>query len=112
MKVLEKYNRMLDERSAEELEKAAEAAARGDERERSIHLMQSSMLGEMLKVIGRVEHEGKRPGMMQSQIDALMQEAEKHRLRDDFDEADRVMVKARTIAWAQETLKGLENANE
>ena len=112
MSILEKYYALLDGRSAQERGKAAEAKASGDERGHSIHLMQASMLGDMLKVLGRVQHEGARPGVLQAQIDSLKTEEEKQREKGDFDSADRARIKAETIAWAQRTLAELENSHE
>lgn len=108
MDILEKYFLALDKRAADEREKAAQAHARSDEREHSIHLMCSSMLGDMLKVLGRVEHTGQRPGVLQSQINMLLCDAEKQKAAGDFDAADRTRVKAETIAWALNKLKELE----
>lgn len=112
MNILEQYNLALDRRAAEEREKAVRAKARGDEREHSIHLMCSSMLGDMLKVMGRVQHEGARPDILDKQIVSLEQEAERQQARGDYDSADRARIKAQTIAWAQNTLRELENAHE
>ena len=108
MTVLEKYNLALDRRAKEERERAAQAKACGDERGHSIHLMQCSMLGDMLKALGRVEHEGLRPGVLQAQIDALLCESERRQAQGDFDAADRARVKAETIDWARRTLKEME----
>lgn len=108
MDILEKYYSALDHRAAEEHNKAMKANARGDEREHSIHLMCSSMLGDMLKVLGRVEHTRQRPGILQTQIDTLLREADKQKSIGDFDAADRTRIKAETIAWAMSVLKELE----
>ena len=110
MTVLELYNAALDERA--EQERSLARAASGDERAHSLHLMQASMLGDMLKVLGRVQHEGRRPDVLQKQIDTLSAEAERLRAQEDFDQADRTLVKMQTIAWAQETLKRLEQEHE
>ena len=72
MSILDRYYAALDQRAGEERAKAAQAKSRGDEREHSIHLMQSSMLGDMLRTLGRVQHEGARPGALQAQIDSLI----------------------------------------
>jgi len=112
MSVMEKYYCALDERSAQERSKAAEAKAANDERGHSIHLMQASMLGDMLKVLGRVQHEGARPGVLQAQIDSLKKEEEKQKAQGDYDSADRARVKAETIGWALRTLTELENGHE
>ena len=77
-----------------------------------MHLMQASMLGDMLKTLGRVQHEGVRPGVLQKQIDVLKTEAERLRQQEDFDQAERTLVKAQTIAWALDTLKKLEQSHE
>ena len=112
MNILEQYNLALDRRAAEEREKAMLAKARDDEREHSMHLMQSSMLGDMLKVLGRVQHEGTRPDALERQIVALEKEAEKQQAQGDYDSADRTRIKAQTIAWAQNVLRELENSHE
>lgn len=112
MSILEKYNETLDLRAGEERERAAEAKAKGDERRHSVHLMQASMLGDMLKVLGKVQHEGARPGVLQAQIDSLKREEEKQKACGDYDNADRARVKAETIAWAQNVLAELEHAHE
>ena len=109
MNILEKYNEALDKRAVQERELAAQAKSRGDEREHSVHLMQASMLGDMLKVMGRVSHDGSRPGMLTAQIDALHREAEAQQVKGDYDAADRARVKANTIEWAKNTLEKLEN---
>lgn len=108
MNLLEQYNLALDRRAAQEREKAAQAKERGDERRHSIHLMCASMLGDMLKALGRVQHEGIRPNALQKQIDALTTEEQRLQARGDYDAADRARVKAETIAWAQNVLKELE----
>jgi len=110
MTILEQYNAALDARAGQE--RTLANAPTADERTRSLHLMQASMLGDMLKVLGRVQHEGTRPGVLQKQIDTLSAEAERLRKLEDFDQADRTMVKMQTIAWAQETLKKLELEHE
>ena len=112
MNVLEKYNAALDLRANEERAKAAAAKAAGDERQHSIHLMCSSMLGDMLKALGRVEHEGKRPGILATQIESFQNESKKQQAQNDYDSADRSRIKAQTIAWAQDILRKLENENE
>lgn len=110
MNILEQYNAALDRRAAEERARAEACAS--NERERSIHLMQASMLGDMLKALGRVQHEGLRPGVLRAQIDSLVVQAEKERRLEDFDAADRTLVKARTIEWALDRLTELENGHE
>lgn len=109
MNVLENYNEALDKRAAQERRMAAQAKSRGDEREHSMHLMQASMLGDMLKVMGRVSHDGSRPGMLSAQIAALQKEAEAQQAKGDYDAADRARVKANIIEWAKNTLENLEN---
>ena len=108
MTVLEEYNLALDRRAGEERQMAAQARARGEERDHSIHLMCASMLGDMLKALGRVQHEGIRPNALGAQIEALNQEAERQKSLGDFDAVDRARVKAQTIEWAQDVLKALE----
>lgn len=109
MTILERYNAALDERAAAE---RTLAQACTDEREHSLHLMQANMLGDMLKALGRVQHEGLRPNALRAQIDALRAQAEKQTAMEDFDAADRALVKARTVEWAMETLNELEKQYE
>ena len=68
MSVLENYYVALDKRAQEERQKALAAKGQGDERAHSLHLMQESMLGDMLRQMGRVQHEGKRPNMLENLI--------------------------------------------
>lgn len=110
MNILEQYDAALDRRAQEERCRAE--ACLSDEREHSIHLMQASMLGDMLKSLGRAQHEGARPGILRAQIASLTAQAERERAREDFDAADRALVKARTIEWALQTLTELENRHE
>jgi len=105
MSVMEKYYCALDERSAQERSKAAEAKAANDERGHSIHLMQASMLGDMLKVLGKVEVNGVRPGILEKQIASLTAESERLKSMDDYDAAERALIKAETIRRAQNLLK-------
>ncbi len=105
--MLEKYEAALDEKAAEHRRAAAEARSRADEREASLHLMCASMLGEMLKVLGRVEHEGRR-GNLQKLADAAAARAEAARARGDYDMYDQERIKAATILWAKEQLEQLE----
>ena len=110
MTVFERYCAALDERTREERERAAQAKATGDEREQSIRLMKASMLGDMLKALGRAEHEGRKPHVLEDQIAALTAESEKLKAREDFDSADRAQSKAETIGWALAALRRLEGA--
>ena len=107
----EEYDRALDERAAQEREKAYSARMQDDERMTSVHLMQASMLGDMLKALGRASRNG-RPDILERQIASLHEEAQRQRACEDFDEADRALVKAETIAWAQNLLKELEKNHE
>lgn len=97
---LEKYEKTLDIWSAEEKRNAEAAKASGDERQHSIHLMKASMLGDMLKVLGRVELSG-RNGMLEKVARQQQAEAEKLKEQEDFDAAERAEIKAATIrrAW-------------
>lgn len=107
--ILENYYRKLDEQA--DLERlAAQNAA--DERTRSIHLMKASMLGDMLKVLGRVQHEGKRPNALKNLIDSFSAEADRQRMRGDYDESDRAEQKAMTIQFALEALSEAERDGE
>ena len=111
MDIIERYDAALDAKAAEFHEQADQARLRGDERAHSIALMRESMLGDMLKQLGRAEHTARR-GVLQRLIDAAGQRAAMLRDRDDFDGADREALKAETIRWALDTLRRLEAENE
>ena len=105
---LEKYEKTLDLWAAAEREKAAQAKKAGDERQHSICLMKASMLGDMLKVLGRVEMSG-RKGTLERLILQCGTEAGKLKEKDDFDAAERSEIKAETIRRA---LHLIENGDE
>ena len=108
MSILDRYNQTLAEEAAHQTAYAAEAAEKGDLRARSVHLMKASMLGDMLKVLGRVEHEGKRPNALETLIESFSDEADKQRRLGDYDEADRAEQKAITVQFALDALKEAE----
>ncbi|MBO4298109.1 MAG: hypothetical protein J5602_08410 [Clostridia bacterium] len=108
MTILERYNAALDERAAAMRAEAAAARQSGDERRHSLFLMQASMLGDMLKQLGKVEHNRIRAGILQSEIDFMTRQAASFEARGDFDAADQARVKADTIRWAQDALRRLE----
>jgi len=108
MDVLERYNCELDKLSSQQRDLALQAIERGDEREYTIHLMQASMMGDMLKVLGRVQHEGKRPGHVENILASLEKEEKAKTEEGDYDLADRAKVKAQTIRRAMELLERLE----
>ena len=112
MTVLEKYNNALAEESERETVLAKEAAQRGDARTQSIHLMKASMLGDMLKVLGRVEHEGKRPNALETLIGSFSEEAERQRRLGDYDASDRAEQKAITVQFALDALREAERNGE
>lgn len=109
MTVLEKYNIALKTESERETALASEAALNGDARMRSVHLMKASMLGEMLNVLGRVEHEGKRPNALETLIESFIQEAERQRKLGDYDASDRAEQKAITVQFALDALREAEH---
>ena len=111
MGILEKYNAELDRLAALHKEMALLSIEKGDEREYTIHLMQASMLGDMLKVFGRIEHEKTRPGHAENVIASLEKEEDKQKKTGDYDMADRARVKANTIRQAMELLERLEKEN-
>jgi len=111
MNVMERYYAELDKRSAEHRDQALQAIERGDERQYTIHLMQASMLGDMLKVLGRVQHEGSRPGHVEGILASLAKEEEAQTKAGDYDLADRAKVKAKTIRSAMSVLERLEKEN-
>ena len=112
MNVLEQYNLVLMEESQREATLAAEAAGKNDQRARSIHLMKASMLGDMLKVLGRVEHEGKRPNALETLVGSFSEEAERQRQRGDYDASDRAEQKAITVQFALDALREAERNGE
>ena len=89
----EDYDRALDERAAQERERAYAARMQDDERMTSVHLMQASMLGDMLKALGRARENGK-PDILDRQIASLHEEARRQKACEDFDEADRAAITA------------------
>ena len=105
MIILETYYQMLDREAARQSKLAAEAKDRGDERTHSICRMKESMLGDMLKVLGRVEYEGKKPKALETLIDSFSEEAEAQRKRGDYDASDRAEQKAITIRFALDALE-------
>ena len=66
--VLEQYYAALDAEAHRMKEAATAEKNEGNERQRSICLMKASMLGDMLKALGRVEHEGKKPNALETLI--------------------------------------------
>ena len=108
MTILERYNSALEARAEAMRAEAAAAKAQGDERGHSIGLMKASMLGDMLRQLGRVDHAGIRPGILDSEIGLMTRQAASHEAKGDFDAADRARVKAETIRFALETLRKLE----
>lgn len=112
MSILEQYNARLAEESGRETELAAAAAKNGDVRMQSIHLMKASMLGDMLKVLGRVEHEGKRPNALETLIESFSAESEKQRRLGDYDASDRADQKAITVQFALDALREAERNGE
>lgn len=112
MNVLEHYNHALAEEAKRETELAAEAAKKGDLRMHSIHLMKASMLGDMLKVLGRVEYEGKRPNALETLIESFSAEADRQHRLGDYDAADRAEQKAITVQFALDALLEAEKHGE
>ena len=104
----EQYNAALDAEAEKEKQLASETAQRKDERAKSIHLMKASMLGDMLKVLGRVEHEGKRPNALETLIASFSEEADNQRRNGDYDASDRAEQKAITIQFALDRLREIE----
>jgi hypothetical protein len=107
--ILEQYYAALDEAAQKETALAAEASACGNERLKSIHLMKASMLGDMLKVLGRVEHEGKKPKALETLIDSFNEESERQHKLGDYDAADRAEQKAITVQFALDRLREIED---
>lgn len=102
---LEKYCETLDMWAAEEKQNASQAKESGDERMHSIFLMKASMMGDMLKMLGKVEMNHIRPGIMEKNIAFLTAESERLKGMDDYDAADRALIKAETIRRAWKLLK-------
>ena len=105
---LELYEKTLERWAQEEKEKAAEAKQAGDERQHSIHLMKASMLGDMLRVLGKLELSGRKGTLERI---ALQQAAEAERLKKigDYDAAERSEIKAETVRRA---MRLIENGDE
>ena len=112
MSILERYYAALSQESGRETELAAESAKKGDMRMQSIHLMKASMLGDMLKVLGRVEHEGKRPNALETLITSFTDESERQHKRGDYDASDRAEQKAITVQFALDALREAERNGE
>lgn len=104
---LEAYTKQLDIWAAQEREKAAQAKQTGDERTHSVCLMKASMMGDMLKVLGRVELTQKN-GILEKIARQNMDEAARLRALGDFDAAERSEIKAQTIRRAQALLSEKE----
>ena len=109
--MLEHYEAALDAKAEEYRRAAAEAQGQGDEREHSLNLMRASMLGDMLKALGRAEHGGRR-GILKKLADEALARAEAAAARDDSDTADRERIKAETILWARAQLEAAEARHE
>ena len=108
MSVLENYNKTLDLEAAKQTALASEAKEKGDERMRSVHLMKASMLGDMLKALGRVEHEGKRPEALETLVRSFSEESERQRRLGDYDASNRAEQKAITVQFALDALREAE----
>ena len=111
MKLLERYDAALKARAEEHHSLAVQARERGDEREHSLQLMQESMCGDMLRVLGHTQHQRPEGQALQRVLEGARGEEERFRSRDDADGADRARIKAETIAWALDTLKEMEKEN-
>ena len=108
MTILELYYKTLDEEALRQKEAAEDAKRNGNERAHSICLMKASMLGDMLKVLGRVEHEGKRPKALETIIESFSEEADRLRKLGDYDGSDRAEQKAITVQFALDALREAE----
>lgn len=108
MSILDNYYAALAKETEKQTANAAAAKEKGDVRLHSICLMKASMLGDMLKVLGRVEHEGKRPNALETLIDSFSQEADRQRRLGDYDESDRAEQKAITVQFALDALREAE----
>ena len=105
------YEAALDAK-AEEYRRAAELAGeQGDERGHSLNLMCASMLGDMLRALGRAEHSG-RKGLLQKIAGEASARSEAALARGDYDTADRERIKAETILWARDRLYEAEAEDE
>ena len=98
---LEKYEQILSAWSQEEKDRAMEAKKSGDERMHSIQMMKASMLGDMLKVLGKFEMTRGQKGLLEKEIVFLEKESERLKGIGDYDEAERAQIKAETVrrAW-------------
>lgn len=111
MKILALYNEELDRLGAKHRDLALHAIESGDERKYTIHLMQAGMAGDMLRTLGRVQHEGARPGYIENILASLEKEEREQKQAGDYDMADRARVKAQTIRQAMTLLERLEKEN-
>lgn len=102
----EAYCGILDAEASRMKEFAKKAKESGDERAHSVYLMRASMLGDMLKVLGRVELEGKRPRALETLVESFSNESEQQRRSGDYDAADRAEQKAITVQFALDALHG------
>ncbi len=109
MNIMERYYKALDAEAVRQANAAQIAKGQGNEREHSICLMKQSMLGDMLKVLGRVEHEGKKPKALENLIESFSAEADKQRKIGDYDAADRAEQKAITVQFALDALREAES---
>ena len=105
---LEAYEKQLDMWAGEERQRAAQAKKAGDEREHSICLMKASMLGDMLKVLGKFEMTRGKKGLLKKEIVFLMREEERLKDIEDYDAAERSRIKADTIRRAWKLIYGEE----
>ena len=112
MNTLTYYNQLLDEESKKQTDLALEAKAKGDERTHSICRMKASMLQDMLKALGRVVYEGKRPNALSTLVASFSEEAENQRRRGDYDASDRAEQKAITIQFAIDALEEAKQHGE
>lgn len=101
----EKYEQTLDAWAEAERAMAAQATEADDERMHSIHLMKASMMGDMLKALGRAELFGK-PGVLEKIAAQFEAESQKMSEKEDFDAAERALIKAQTVRRALACLKG------
>ncbi len=102
----EAYCKILDAEASRMKDLAKKAKESGDERAHSVYLMRASMLGDMLKALGRVELEGKRPRALETLVESFSNESEQQRRSGDYDAADRAEQKAITVQFALDALRG------
>lgn len=112
MSKLEKYYSFLDKEASKEHQLAEKAREQADERETSIHLMRESMLGDMLRALGKVRLENPENHALENLLERFGNEQERYSKKQDADLADRAKQKCEVIRLALDAVKALEAQDE